>query len=65
MKHYLIIGAAALAASCTPVKHVYKVTFQNGNTDYYELDYKPKKDAKSIEYEGQSILGIEKIERID
>lgn len=65
MKHYLIIGAAALAAACTPAKHSYKITFQNGDVDYYELDYKPKKNASSIEYEGKTVLGVAKTERID
>lgn len=52
-------------AGCTPSKHVYKVTFGNGDVEYYELDYKPKKDAKSIKCEGETILGIDKIERFD
>lgn len=53
------------SAGCTPAKHVYKVTFDNGDVEYYELDYKPKKDAKAIEYDGETFLGVEKIERID
>lgn len=65
MKHFLIIGATALASACTPAKHVYKVTFHNGDVDYYELDYRPKKDAQSIEYDGETILGVEKVEKID
>ena len=53
------------SAGCIPSKHVYKVTFGNGDVEYYELDYKPKKDAASVEYEGETILGVDKIERID
>lgn len=52
-------------AGCSPSKLVYKVTFGNGDVEYYELDYKPKKDAASVEYEGETILGVDKIERID
>lgn len=64
MKKLLIISTLMLAG-CTPVKHVYKVSFSNGEIEYYELDYKPKKDAKAIEYDGETIFGIEIIERID
>lgn len=50
--------------SCTPTSRVYKVKFTDGSVEYYHLDYKVKKDAKSIEYEGETILGIEAIEEI-
>lgn len=50
--------------SCTPINRVYKVKFTDGSVEYYHLDYKVKKDAKSIEYEGETILGIESIEEI-
>lgn len=49
-------------AGCTPKAYAVKVTFSNGTSDYYELNYKPKKGAKSIEYEGNTILGIESVE---
>lgn len=52
-------------AGCAPQKHMYKVTYTDGDTEYFELDYKPDKDAKSIDYQGETILGVEKIERID
>ena len=50
--------------SCTPTKRVYKVTFKNGDIEYYYLPYKVKEGSKSIEYEGETILGIESIEEI-
>lgn len=49
-------------AGCTPKAYAVKVTFSNGTSDYYELNYKPKKGAKTIEYEGNTILGIESVE---
>lgn len=55
--------AICLAPGCTATR-TYKVTFGNGDIDYYNLDYKPKKDAKSIQYEGETILGVEKLEAI-
>lgn len=59
----ILIAAICLAPGCATTR-TYKITFKNGDVDYYNLDYKPKKDAKSIEYEGETILGIEKIEAI-
>ena len=50
--------------SCTPTKRAYKVTFKNGTTEYYYLPYKVKEGSKSIEYEGETILGIEEIEEM-
>jgi hypothetical protein len=38
------------------------VTFTNGDVEFYELNYKPKKGAKTIEFEGQTIMGVESIE---
>lgn len=60
----LILGAALLS-SCAPQKRIYKVTFGDGTYDYFELHYKPAPDAKAIEYDGETILGVEKIEKID
>ena len=60
-----ILSIFCWLAGCSPAKHVYKITFGNGDVEYYELDYKPKKEAKTIEYEGESILGVKSIERID
>ena len=50
---------------CVPAKHSYKITFEDGSVEYYELDYKPKENTKSIEYDNEVILGIDKVERID
>ena len=41
---------------------VYRVTFTDGTYDYYELNYRPANGATSIEYQGETILGVEKIE---
>lgn len=60
----LILGTTLLS-SCVSQKRVYKVTFGDGTYNYFELRYKPAPDSKSIEYDGQTILGIEKIEKVD
>lgn len=49
--------------SCSPA--VYKVTFGDGTYDYYELKKRPAPDAKSIEVDGEVILGVKRIERVD
>lgn len=50
--------------SCSPITQAYRIEFKNGNVEYYELDYKPKKNATSIEYKGDIIFGVQSIERI-
>ncbi len=57
----MIAAAGLLVQSCVSTK-TYKITFQNGDIEYYNLDYRPKKDAKSIEYGEETILGIKEIE---
>lgn len=48
---------------CTTTKYYpYKVTFNDGSVEYYELPYKVKKDSKTIEYEGETILGVKETE---
>ena len=42
----------------------YKVTFENGNYDYYELTYKLKNGSKVIEYDGETIIGVKDFELI-
>lgn len=54
-----------LLAGCAPRKYAYKVFFKDGSVEYYELNYKPKPDAKAIEYDDETILGIDKIEKVD
>lgn len=49
---------------CTTASCVYKVKFESGDVEYYELNYKPKKNATSIEYNGETILGVKSLERI-
>ena len=64
MKRIMILFAIAmLLQSCTATRY-YKVTFKNGETEYFTLPYKVKKGAKSIEVDGETILGIEKIEQM-
>lgn len=64
------MGLIALVAlwflsGCAPRKYFYKVTFNDGSVEYYELNYKVKPDAKAIEYDDETILGIDKIEKVD
>lgn len=60
----LCLTAIALCAAATAchTTRVYRVTFSNGTYDYYELDYRPDTAAHSIEYNGETIIGVEKIE---
>lgn len=53
-----------MLAACTPTKRAYKVTFKNGAVEYYELDYKLKQGATSIEYNGETIIGVADFELI-
>lgn len=61
----MIVIICFLDISCTPKKYIYKIEFSNGDVEYYELNYKPKENSKSIEYNGETILGVSKIEKID
>ena len=66
-KHYCLMPIAlrlialCVATACRPMR-VYRVTFSDGTYDYYELNYRPANGATSIEYQGETILGVEKIE---
>lgn len=55
---------ALLICGCVPSKRVYRVEFADGSYDYFELNYKPKSGATSIDYEGRTFLGVTKIEQI-
>ena len=57
----LCLIALCVATACRPMR-VYRVTFTDGTYDYYELNYRPDNGATSIEYQGETILGVEKIE---
>lgn len=66
---FVEMGLIALVAmwvlsGCVPRKYAYKVIFRDGTVEYYELDYKPKSNAKAIEYEGHTIIGVEQIEKL-
>lgn len=61
----MIVVLCVVLTGCAPRKYIYRVTFTDGNYDYYELNYKPKADSKAIEYDGETILGVQKIERVE
>lgn len=61
----MIVIICFLDISCTPKKYIYKIEFSNGDVEYYELNYKPKNDSKVIEYDGDVIFGVTKIERYE
>lgn len=60
----LIAGFVIAAQGCAQKRYVYKVTFKNGTYDYFDLNYKPKKGATSIEYNGETIIGVDSLEMI-
>ena len=61
----LIVLMCFFDISCTPKKYIYKIEFSNGDVEYYELNYKPRENSKSIEYNGETILGVSKIEKYE
>lgn len=64
-KLLFILAVAALVSGCAPKLYPCKVTFDNGDVEYFELKYKPKPNATSIEYEGDTIIGVKSVERLD
>lgn len=62
----LLIAAAVWLAfgiyGCAPRLYQYKVTFDDGSVDYYELKYKVKNDSRVIEYNGETIFGVKEVE---
>lgn len=64
MKKAITILGLAMLAACTPTKRAYKITFKSGAVEYYELDYKLKRGATSIEYNGETIIGVADFEEI-
>ena len=69
---YVLLATALLAIAlllvivgCTARKYTYKVIFENGDYEYYELNYKPLPDCKAIEYDGETIMGVERVERVE
>ena len=61
----LLFISSALCCGCAPKTYSYKVIFQDGTVEYFELDYKPKQTVKSIDYNGETFLGVEAVEPID
>ena len=59
----LLLGLCLLVSACH-ASRIYRVTFTDGSYDYYELNYRPATDATSIDYNGETILGVQKIERL-
>ncbi len=64
MRKAILLAAVLALTACAPQKHAYKVTFTNGDYEIYELNYKPKAGAKTVEVDGETILGVENIEKI-
>lgn len=61
----LAFALLLIITGCAPQKHVYKVVFENGDYEYYELNYKPRPDSRAIEYDGETIIGVKNIERVE
>lgn len=59
----IVIIVAVLLSSCSATRP-YKVTFANGDVEYYELDYKPKATHKYIRTQDGVHIGVTKIERV-
>lgn len=57
----VIVWLFTMAQGCTEKRYIFKVTFADGSYDYFELPYKPKQGAKSIDYHGETILGVDSI----
>lgn len=49
---------------CAPRKYAYKVTFDDGSVEYYELTYKLKKGAKAIDFDDETICGVKEFEKV-
>ena len=64
MRKFMLLLALAMLLQGCKATHYYRVTFQNGETDYFTLPYRVKKNAKTIEVDGEIILGIETIEEM-
>ena len=58
----LLILCLVLLCSCAPTKHTYRVVFENGEVEYFELNYKPKPNAKCVEYDGDVFFGVDSIQ---
>lgn len=58
-----LITVAVLLSGCSAT-HPYKVTFANGDVEYYELDYKPKETHKYIQTNDGTYIGVTKIEKV-
>lgn len=59
------IALLLVIVGCAARKYTYKVVFENGDYEYYELNYKPHPDCRAIEYDGETIIGVQKIERVE
>ena len=58
----LVIGW--ILCGCAPRKYAYKVTFDDGSVEYYELTYKLKTGAKAIDYDDETICGVKEFEKV-
>jgi hypothetical protein len=64
-----LLAAAAIwivisLSGCAPKLYQYKILFDDGNYDYYDLTYKLKKGSRAIEYDGETIMGVKDFELI-
>lgn len=59
----IVLILAFLLTGCTATK-AYKVTFRNGDVEYYELNYKPKANDKYIKTDNGTYLGVQSIEKV-
>lgn len=59
----VVIILAVLLSGCSATRP-YKVTFANGDVEYYNLDYKPKETHKYIQTKDGTYIGVTKIEKV-
>lgn len=60
----IVLVTIWVLVGCTAKNHIYKVTFEDGTYDYYELTYKLTKGATAIDYDGETIIGVKEFEEV-
>lgn len=60
---FAIAICAFLLVGCSST-YACKVTFANGESEFYNLEYRPKPTDKYIKVEGETIIGVKNIERV-
>ena len=61
---FITVTTGVLNGCSTSRTYTYKVIFKDGTSDYFELKYKPEPGCNSIEYEGETIIGVKGVERV-